>query len=206
MTNGAAARVLFACLRPPAGVRGPTYAPDTPRRTRVIVIACAVGLALLATQTARGDTVPRAAQVKATYVYNFIQFIDWPAGSGRGGEFNACVLGDERFSAALRAFEKESIDGQRLRVRQLRRAEDAAALDCRLVFVTQAANGGEVLAQLPTRGVLTIGESRDFYRLGGMIYLYEVRGRVHFFVNAAAARQAGLQVSSRLLQLSGDPR
>ena len=50
--------------------------------------------------------------------------------------------------------------------------------------------------------VLTIGESPDFLREGGIINLLLVGRRVRFEVNPDAAARAGLRLSSQLLQLA----
>jgi hypothetical protein len=53
-----------------------------------------------------------------------------------------------------------------------------------------------------TRPVLTIGESSDFLRRGGMIAFVIDGGRVRFDVNLPVAARRGLTLSSRLLQVA----
>jgi hypothetical protein len=50
--------------------------------------------------------------------------------------------------------------------------------------------------------VLTVGESDWFIDSGGMIRLFLEGGKVRFEVNAGAAEQAQLKVSSQLLKLA----
>ena len=45
-------------------------------------------------------------------------------------------------------------------------------------------------------------DSRDFLRQGGMISLNARGGRIRFEINLAAAREAGLTLSSHLLRLA----
>lgn len=59
-----------------------------------------------------------------------------------------------------------------------------------------------VLKKVKGKPVLTIGQSSDFLRLGGMINLVESGSRFKLQVNICAARKAGLTVSSKLLKLS----
>ncbi|WP_321404275.1 YfiR family protein [Maridesulfovibrio sp.] len=59
-----------------------------------------------------------------------------------------------------------------------------------------------VLSKVEGKPVLTIGQSPDFLRLGGMINLVESGARFKLQVNICAARKAGLTISSKLLKLS----
>ncbi|NDV25225.1 YfiR family protein [Desulfovibrio sp. JC010] len=59
-----------------------------------------------------------------------------------------------------------------------------------------------VLKKVKGKPVLTIGQSPDFLRLGGMINLVESGSRFKLQANICAAREAGLTISSKLLKLS----
>lgn len=163
----------------------------------------AVG-AVMAPHIGHGQPPTLEAQVKATYLYNFIQFVEWPqAAWAEGNDFPLCVIGQDRLGAALDAFGGERVDGRVIRVVRLTTVDDAARNHCKLVFLPRGAgDSAQLLARVPSQGVLTVGEAPNFTGAGGMIGLYEVRGRVHFSINDRAARRAGLVVSSRLLQLA----
>lgn len=160
--------------------------------------------AVVAPGVGHGQAPTFEDQVKATYLYNFIQFVEWPQDVwAQGREFQLCVLGGDRLGAALDAFNGERVDGRTIQVRRLATPAEAAPMRCKLLFVARGAgDSAALLAQLPAHGVLTVGETPNFTHAGGMINLYEVRGRVHFSINDRAARRAGLIVSSRLLQLA----
>ena len=49
---------------------------------------------------------------------------------------------------------------------------------------------------------LTIGESEDFTRRGGVIRLYTESNRLRFVINVENAKREGIQVSSNLLKLA----
>ena len=163
----------------------------------------AVG-AVVVPHVGHGEPPSLETQVKATYLYNFIQFVEWPQATWADGDaFPLCVLGNERLGAALDAFGGERVDGHVIRVLRLSTIDEAAPNRCKLVFLPRAAgDSAQLLARVPSQGVLTVGEAPNFTGVGGMIGLYEVRGRVQFSINDRAARRAGLVVSSRLLQLA----
>jgi len=52
------------------------------------------------------------------------------------------------------------------------------------------------------RGILTVGETDSFVREGGMVGLVKVRDQIQIQVNLEATQQAGVKISSRLLNLA----
>ena len=76
--------------------------------------------------------------------------------------------------------------------------------DCQVLFL----NGenqraiAAILKKVKDQPVLTIGNSPDFLRMGGVINLVESGSRLKLQVNVCAARKAGLTISSKLLKLS----
>jgi hypothetical protein len=59
-----------------------------------------------------------------------------------------------------------------------------------------------VLGQIDRKPILTVGESEFFLQNGGMIRLFRAGDRLRFQINAGAAQQRGLKVSSQLLSLA----
>ncbi len=144
-------------------------------------------------------------QVKAGYLYNFIQFIDWPR-DVFNGDFKLCVLGVDRFGSALDSLQGERAVGRTLRVLRFDQPTAAAAAHCHVLFVSRSVERAQVSQLLGGKGVLTVGEAPDFTAHGGVINLVERQGHIRFQVNQQAAQRAGLAVSSRLLQLALDNR
>ncbi|MEE8342593.1 MAG: YfiR family protein, partial [Gammaproteobacteria bacterium] len=52
------------------------------------------------------------------------------------------------------------------------------------------------------RPVLTVGEAKNFNKLGGVIRFTRVKNKVHFNIDPDAAERAQLTVSSKLLNLA----
>lgn len=143
-------------------------------------------------------------QVKASYLYNFVHFVSWPADVfGDDDKFNLCVVGADRFGNALDIFTGERVDNHEIIVRRLQQPAQAHDARCHLLFV--AADAADPTAIASERGMLTVGEVAGFLEQGGIINLIEVRGRIRFQVNQQSAQQVGLIVSSRLLNLSTPP-
>jgi hypothetical protein len=143
-------------------------------------------------------------QIKAAFLLNFTQFVQWPAAAFAGAAAPLCigVLGDDPFGAALEETVRgESIQDHKLTVRRAQKLEDLA--DCQLVFVSKSENGRvpEILAKIDSHPVVTVSEVAGFAKQGGTINFYREQNKVRFEINPAAARQSGLKISSQLLAL-----
>jgi len=143
-------------------------------------------------------------QVKASYIYNLIQFIDWPqaADTPQIGDFTICVFGANRFGVTLDQLQGKKVKGRLIAVRYPRRIEDTAA--CQVVFISssQRWRQGEVIAAVSGSGVLTIGEMPGFIEDGGIINFIKIGDKIRFEINNSAARRAQLSISAQLLNLA----
>lgn len=182
--------------------------PGMDRKRGGGVYSAVAAFALVLAGAAAAQPPPLEYQAKASFVYNFIQFTDWPDDVFSGNDsFNLCVLGPDPFGRALDALAGEPATGHPIEIKRLARAETVADAGCHLVFVSAAHRPSvELLKNVSGHGVLTVGEASGFTALGGVINLFEERGRLRFEVNRHAAQRAGLQLSSRLLELAAEPR
>ncbi|GAB4511921.1 MAG: hypothetical protein Tsb0026_15420 [Sulfuricaulis sp.] len=175
----------------------------TMQKMRKKFLARGVVALMLWVMTTPSHSTPLEYQVKASYLYNFIQFITWPKDVfDRAGKFNLCVVGVERFGATLDAFTGERIEGHEIAVRRLERPAQAQTAHCHMLFIAADATDAASWDAVSERGVLTIGEAPNFLKRGGIINLVEVQGRIRFQINQRAAQEAGLVLSSRLLDLA----
>ena len=165
------------------------------------------GAALLAGATLLAGTAAYAApdeyQVKAVFLFNFSQFVEWPEVSlgAPGTPFPICVYGAERFGGQLEAaVQNESVHGHPLRVRRL--AQHDAAEECRMVFIgeTQTAQLDQLLQEMHEHPVLTVSDISGAAERGTMIQFTNDKQRLRLRINVGAARAAGLTISSQLLR------
>lgn len=140
--------------------------------------------------------------VKAAFLYQFARFVEWPAGPATSA-FCIGVLGEDPFGPALdRAVEGKAVAGRPLVVRRSHKLEDLEP--CPLLFVghLQTERLEAVLARTARLPILTVGESEDFARAGGMVRFFREGNHVRFDINLPAAQEAGLQLSSRQLAIA----
>ncbi len=153
----------------------------------------------------RGDRLEY--EVKAAYLLNFMRYVEWPADAFDGGDdpLRVCVLGSDPFGSVL----EETVAGRRAQNRPIRLLHvdgPAQARRCHLVFIAydEWRRRPDVLAALRARGVLTVGEGREFAAAGGVLSFVAVGQTVRFAVNLAARDAARLAISSRMLALAAE--
>lgn len=142
--------------------------------------------------------------VKAAYLYNFGKFIQWPASvEAVKGPFTICVLGEDPFGQDLNAvIAGQTVDGRRVTI--LRNLTPQETGGCRILFINSSEGNAleDILTALDGKGVLTVSDMPGFLARGGIIHFVTENRRVHFEVNLAAAKRAGLRLSSQLLKLA----
>jgi hypothetical protein len=143
-------------------------------------------------------------QVKAAFLYNFAKFVEWPAETLQGASaLRVCVFGGDPFGPALPA----TLQGKTVQERPVVVARPTTVADmaaCHILFVGSSEDHEvpRLLPSLAGSGVLTVGESQEFARQGGMITFHRDGNKVRFEINADAAERAGLRISSQLLKLA----
>jgi hypothetical protein len=144
-------------------------------------------------------------EIKATFLFNFTQFVEWPPASFADAQAPMVIgiLGDDPFGRTLDdAVAGENTGNRPLAVARFRRIEDVTT--CHILFISssQAAQYGAVIAAVRGQAILTVGDEAGFTEAGGMIRFVTENNHVRLQVNAAAVRAAGMTVSSRLLRIS----
>lgn len=177
----------------------------TLRPPSLLLFAFAFLMTLLASQMSHAQSDnSREYQIKAAFLYNFVQFVKWPGTTFSSSDSPFCIgiLGDDPFGSALDdTVQGEAIDGHRLVVVRSPRVEELTG--CQVIFVcrSEADRVGTILSQLNSKPILTVSELPNFASNGGDIDFYLSSGKVRFEINPDSARQCGLKISSQLLAL-----
>ncbi len=142
-------------------------------------------------------------QVKAVFLFNFSQFVSWPAAAFRSADAPLVigVLGDDPFGGQLDAVVAgERVGGRPLLVRRYRDVSEIK--DCQILFIdrSEAQRLRNIVAALRGRSILTVSDIEGASGSGVMIDLVLEGDHVHMRINVAAARASGLALSSQLLR------
>jgi hypothetical protein len=140
------------------------------------------------------------ALVKAAFLFNFTRFIEWPAPSE--GPLVIGVGGDKAFADVVgRTVSGRSVNGREFQTRRLAIGDDPSGCHVVFVGVMPPHDAAELLKRV--RGpVLTVGDTVQFLRDGGIVRFYIDKKKVRFEISRNNAAAAGLKVSSHLLNLA----
>jgi hypothetical protein len=165
-----------------------------------------LGLAIVSLAAAAPALAQRATfderEVKAVFLLNFVQFVDWPAVAFDRADSPVVigVLGDDPFGPLLdEVVQGEVVKGRRLTVARFRRVEDVKICHVLFVSASEARIYEHILTELRSQPTLTVGETASFTSRGMIRFLTE-SNRVRLEVNVEAAKTAGLTISSNLLR------
>jgi hypothetical protein len=172
------------------------------RLRRILLAALILVLPVLARAAERAPILPEY-QVKAVFLFNFAQFVEWPAVAFPEAKTPLVigVLGEDPFGAELDEIVRGETLGLRpLQVRRYQRVEEIEA--CHILFISRSEGPrlALVLERLKGRSVLTVGDMDEFTRRGGMIRFVTEQNKVRMRINVEAAKRVGLVISSKLLR------
>lgn len=146
--------------------------------------------------------------VKATYLYKFTPFIEWPAAAfASSPAVNLCVVGNDPFGDLLdRAASGQRIDDRAIVVHRLRKIDRHSG--CHILYVggSEAQPVAEALATVRGTPVLTVTDESQDSGAKGIINLIVQDNRVRFEIDDQAAAENGLLISSKLLSLAAHVR
>jgi hypothetical protein len=143
--------------------------------------------------------------IKAGFIYNFANLVQWPSNAFTQPDSPIVIgiFGEDPFGTILdRVLESKKVNGRSFVVKRLRSVTDLK--ECHIVFVSSSemAHLAEAIHLVKGMPILTIGEIPGFAKRGGIINLVLEESKVHFEVNVEAAKEADLNISSRLLALA----
>ena len=160
-------------------------------------------LFLCASRPALSNTL-REYEIKAAYLYNFINYIEWPEQSlpPAGGVLTIGVVGENPFGPSLDPLNGKQIKGRTLAVKQV--SSPADLKNCQIVFISASEKERfpQILESLKDARIVTVSEIDGFAEHGGVINFYSDRNKVRFEINHELARSKGLTISSELLKLA----
>ena len=174
---------------------------DLGRRSAALAL-CAAAL-LLSPAIGRSDAVVSERQLKAALILRLIDFVEWPPRAIPRAGFPLCVVGDEPLASALQ--QAAATQPNSRTPLQVSHHPGLKGLEpCRLIVFGQydERHIRSFLGEGTRTPVLTVGETDDFLKDGGIVRLRVDRGHVRIELGLAAASTAGLRISSRLARLA----
>lgn len=168
-------------------------------RRWIITVAIALGSLSLSAQKQGA----REYQIKAVFLFNFAQFVEWPVESFKeSNNIIIGVLGNDPFGNYLEETVRgEQVNGHPLVVHRFKQIEDVKA--CHILFMNVPDNlVKSTVANLKSRSILTVSDAAGFTQHGGMIRFFTEDNKTRIRINLTAAKSADLTISSKLLRLA----
>jgi YfiR/HmsC-like len=144
-------------------------------------------------------------RIKSAYLYNFAKFVDWPAESfsSTDSPLLICSTGDDRLAEVLRqTVQGKQAKGRPIEARSMSSAGPFKSCHVLLIAFQDKEHISSILRSVQSANVLTVGESEEFTRLGGIINLVRNDSSIELEINPKAADAVGLKISSRLLAVA----
>ncbi len=144
--------------------------------------------------------------VKLAFLYKLSLFIEWPAVDtaepADAQPLHLCLYQAPLFSQGLDFLSTKQVRGRPLSVTQATQLDKLK--DCHILFIGRNATPElpAILESLGQQVVLSVGETADFTKQGGVVALLEEDGSIEVELNITAAKKLGLTVDPRLLQFA----
>jgi hypothetical protein len=182
-------------------------------RVITLFLSLLLFLALDGAPLCAGDSHPTEYQVKAAFVFNFAKFVEWPSENFPSAETPiaigvVCESGSSFETDLKNTIANKTINGRRLVINRVSSPQEMKS--CHILFVCRSEKSEkqekrrleELFQSIQGGKVLTIGESDSFIPAGGIINFVTEDRKIRFEIKDAAARQAGIKISSKLLTLA----
>ena len=146
---------------------------------------------------------PGEYEVKAAFLYNFLPFVEWPAQVKRSDTLRLCVMAEPPALNAFNELNGQIAADRKIDVVHLSTGDSVGP--CQVLFIGPRAERDlpRIMKAIEGASVLTVGDTPGFAGQGVIINFYLQNKKVRFEINAAAARRAGITISSKLLKLAG---
>ena len=171
---------------------------------RLLPLTAAACLLALVSGAARAEPPVVEYAVKATYLYKFAPFVEWPAGTFASGAdpLVICVVGTDPVADLIGdAVSGRNVGGRPIEL--LRLSPAARDARCHILYVAlKGAAASAVLERVRGMPVLTVTDTASDDRATGVVNFVVQDNRVRFEIDQRAAAENHLVISSKLLNLA----
>jgi hypothetical protein len=176
----------------------------------LLFIAALFAIAPVATGEKADSAPSKEYQVKAAFIYNFINFIEWPEQIMGDDikEIKIGIIGDDPFKAAFDPIKSKLVKNKKIVIERFgsfkKLKEKEAINNCHLIFIASSEKGNckTIVETIGENTILTIGDHKKILRNGGIIEFFEEDNKIRFNINNEQAKKAQLVIRSKLLRLA----
>ncbi|MGA2549435.1 MAG: YfiR family protein [Burkholderiaceae bacterium] len=147
---------------------------------------------------------PSDLDVKAAFLYRFLDYVDWQSSSMQPDEIIviAVMSGDDMLEAVRRTLQGKRSGSHPLEVRKITPETNLAGV--RVVYIGSSVSNsiGAVAKRASATSTLVVTDTENALAQGSDINFVETGGRVRFEVDLENAERAGLKLGSGMLSVA----
>lgn len=143
--------------------------------------------------------------IKAAYLFRLSLFVDWPEDklTSSGTEnVRFCITGEKQNVDTIESvLSNKSINQHDIEIINVTLQSELQS--CHLLYISRDTQDKRLfLEAVANDSVLTMGDTDEFYRHGGMVLLFEKENRIHFAINIGQLDLSRIKVRAQLLNLA----
>ncbi|MEM9158847.1 MAG: YfiR family protein [Verrucomicrobiota bacterium] len=165
----------------------------------LLLIGTASVIAPLQAQTLRIE------ELKASYINGFIDFALW---DGKVNESSATIgiIGSSQLAYHLEEIASRKLEGRKLEIIELTTNDLDRRVDILFVGQGYKSSWDAIASYCRKKRVMLVGDEQGIIENGATIEFVVRKNRLRFIVNEKNAKNSGLEVSSKLLELAIERR
>lgn len=145
---------------------------------------------------------PAPDAVKAAFVFNVLNFVEWPSRSGTNAPLRIAVIAPQPPAAFVAGLKGRSIRGRTIAVQTYDNIDALEQPEVVFISAESSSQLASLLKKVDGRPVLSISEQSLSAPVDSTVALGIVDTRLAFAVNLDVADASGLQFSPNLLKLA----
>lgn len=166
------------------------------------MMAAAFALCASAACLAQGSTAVAEYQVKAAYLFKFLNFVEWPPQAADGPLVIGVLEADSLAAELTAVVSNRLINGRTIVTHRLRPGDPLTGLHVLFIGRMPPARLAPLLAAAKGQPLLVVTDSEEAFAAGSSINFVQVGNKIRFDVALRPAELAHLKISSRLLSVA----
>lgn len=145
-----------------------------------------------------------AAEIRTTFVFHIANYMSLPEDYDNGRNITFCFVEDtpyKYYNLFVKAGIKQ-LRGLQVSALKIEKIADVPSAECQLAFFGRSKESAALFSALEqfNSRIVTIGETRNFVKKGGIVGLVELQSRVKVLINRQEYDRSSTKFSSLLLR------
>lgn len=141
------------------------------------------------------------AKIKATFVYGFTKYFDWPVGDGN---FVITIVGENvgLLNELNKIAATKTVGARKLSIQSQQNVKDVGKTNILFITPDKSSQLNDAVSRFKGKGTLIITEKQGLAKVGATINFVVEENKQKFELNKSAASKAGLTIGTSLEKLA----